>query len=112
MTETGPNTDGGLTTFVPRAPSLHPSRTEPEPPMSLHSHANHPSALAYVLKLHHDADPQHGLLRGRIEHIASGDHFEFGSRELLLSWLAAHAAGVNATTGGSADEDDPDGHVR
>ena len=37
-----------------------------------------PYALSFVVKLHHEADVQHGLLRGRVEHLATGLRREFG----------------------------------
>jgi hypothetical protein len=60
--------------------------------MSLNPHPSYPAASCYVLKLHRDAAPQRGRLRGRVEHIVSGESSEFSSGEALLAWLAQHAA--------------------
>jgi hypothetical protein len=59
--------------------------------MTLNPQPTYPSAGGYVLKLHRDAQPQQGLLRGRIEHIASGECFDFASAEALLAGLLRHA---------------------
>lgn len=60
--------------------------------MTLNPQPTYPSLGSYVLKLHRDADPRSGLLRGRIEHIASGDSFEFADIRSLATGLARHAA--------------------
>lgn len=67
--------------------------------MTLNPHPSHPSTGSYVLKLHRDAQPQHGLLCGRIEHIASGDSSDFACSEALLAWLLQHAAQVLPAAG-------------
>lgn len=56
--------------------------------MVLNTHPIYPSAGRYVLRLHRDAQPQGGVLVGRIEHVTSGDSCEFASSEELLAWLA------------------------
>ena len=55
--------------------------------MVLNPLASYPSARSYVLKLHRDCQPEHGDLRGRVEHIATGRHFDFGSAAELLERL-------------------------
>ena len=50
-----------------------------------------PVAGAYVLQLHRDARIEDGHWIGRIEHVASGESFEFTTREALVAWLIAHA---------------------
>ena len=50
-----------------------------------------PVAGAYVLQLHRDARTEDGHWIGRIEHVASGESFEFTTREDLVTWLIAHA---------------------
>jgi hypothetical protein len=60
--------------------------------MTLNPHPNYPSNGCYVLKLHRDAQPERGALNGRLEHIASGDSFDFASAEALVGWLLEHAA--------------------
>jgi hypothetical protein len=62
--------------------------------MTLNPHPNYPSSGCYVLKLHRDAQPASGALNGRLEHIVSGDSFEFASAEALVDWLLEHAAQV------------------
>jgi len=67
--------------------------------MTLHSLSNYPSARTYVLKLHRDAAPAQWHLVGRLEHIASGDHFDFSNGEDLLAWLVQRAADGDPTQG-------------
>jgi hypothetical protein len=57
--------------------------------MILSVHASYPYAHTYVLKLHHDAAPQHGRLFGRLEHPASGVQCDFASAEELLACIAS-----------------------
>lgn len=47
----------------------------------------YPSDRAYVLKLHRDAMPGSGRIFGRLENVASGEHFVFASAEELLAIL-------------------------
>ena len=54
----------------------------------LHNTNPYPLGRAFVLKLHQDADLLHGVLRGRIEHVASGIRGEFVGTEQLVGWLA------------------------
>ena len=70
--------------------------------MTLQSTANFPNGRCYVLKLHRDATPATGCLIGRLEHIASGEHVDFANGEELLSWVARHAAALDAQCGGEA----------
>jgi hypothetical protein len=60
--------------------------------MILDARATLPSARCYVVKLHRDARPEQGQLRGRLEHIASGDQVDFNNADELLDWLARHAS--------------------
>lgn len=64
--------------------------------MTLNPTPSYPISGGYVLKLHRDALPQQGLLHGRLEHIASGDSGEFADAQGLWSWLAQHAARLQA----------------
>ena len=64
--------------------------------MVLNPQASYPSARSYVLQLHRDSQPPHGDLRGRVEHIASGRHVEFGSAAELLERLRDLLAQVEA----------------
>jgi hypothetical protein len=64
--------------------------------MTLNTHATYPSTRSYVLKLHRDAVLERGQIVGRLENMASGNHFDFGSGEELLACLARDAAGVSA----------------
>jgi hypothetical protein len=61
--------------------------------MSLSALVPHPSRCSYVLKLHRDATPASGQLFGRLENIATGHCFVFGSVAELLRCLAADATG-------------------
>jgi hypothetical protein len=60
--------------------------------MSLSTQASHPSRRSYVLKLHRNATPESGLLFGRLENIATGHCFVFGSVAELLRCLASDSA--------------------
>jgi len=62
--------------------------------MTLNPLPTYPSLASYVLKLHRDALPHEGRLRGRIEHIASGEGFDFADGESLIAGLARHAAAL------------------
>ena len=65
--------------------------------MTLDVHPHYPSSLSYVLKLHRDAAPGRGQICGRLENIASGHSFRFGSVEELLACLARDAPGAAAS---------------
>lgn len=62
--------------------------------MTLNPQPVFPAQGGYVLKLHRDARPALGDLRGRLEHIASGATAEFDSAAALVDWLARHAASL------------------
>jgi hypothetical protein len=55
--------------------------------MGLDTAPLYPSDRAYVLKLHRDATPGKGRIFGRLEKVASGEHFVFASAEELLAIL-------------------------
>ncbi len=55
--------------------------------MSLQTQSNYPSSRTYVLKLHRDAAPEQRHLMGRLEHVATGDHYDFANAEQLIAWL-------------------------
>jgi hypothetical protein len=55
--------------------------------MSLHTQSNYPSSGTYVLKLHHDAAPEQRHLMGRLEHVASGEYYDFANGEQWHAWL-------------------------
>ena len=76
----------------------------------LSTQASHPSRRSYVLKLHRDAAPEGGLLFGRLENIATGDCFVFGSVAELLRCLASDTArsADAAPTAAPGDVSDPD----
>jgi len=59
----------------------------------------YPVAGAYVLQLHRDARTEDGRWIGRIEHVASGESFEFATREALVAWLVAHARRLRGQQG-------------
>lgn len=50
-----------------------------------------PFARHYVLKLHRDARPECGLFQGRLENLASGAVFDFGSADELVRCLVREA---------------------
>jgi hypothetical protein len=60
--------------------------------MILKTQATYPQAKSFVLKLHRDAAPAEGRLIGRLEHVASGKHFDFNSAEELIACLVNGAA--------------------
>jgi hypothetical protein len=60
--------------------------------MTLNPVSPFPSSGGYVLKLHRDAQPAQGELRGRVVHLASGDTADFASSAQLVEWLQQHAA--------------------
>lgn len=60
--------------------------------MTLAHDTAHPGKRSYVLKLHRDADPARGELRGRAENLATGRHFEFEDGAALLAGLARDLA--------------------
>ena len=70
-------------------------------PMTLNSHVNYPSTRTYVLKLHRDAAPADGQIFGRLESLASGEHFDFRTGAELLARLVEDLA--PETTQGSTD---------
>jgi len=53
------------------------------------------------LKLHGDADPQKGVMAGRLEHLASGRQHHFKTVEQLVACLIQGAAPIHAP--GSAE---------
>lgn len=60
--------------------------------MTLNPTPSFPAQGGYVLKLHRDARPLQGQLRGRVEHIASGATGDFDDAAGLVAWLSRHAA--------------------
>jgi hypothetical protein len=63
--------------------------------MTLNPTTSYPSSRTYVLKLHRDAGATLSQLSGRLEHLASGRHFEFQTAAALL----AHLVGDLVATG-------------
>jgi hypothetical protein len=59
-------------------------------------HPSYPNALAYVLKLHRDAQPALGRVMGRLENVTTGEQFVFANAGELLTCLARDVA-RNAT---------------
>lgn len=66
--------------------------------MTLNPQPSYPAQGGYVLKLHRDARPRQGQLRGRLEHIASGATADFDSAAALVAWLLRHAADLAGDT--------------
>jgi hypothetical protein len=56
--------------------------------MILATHPSYPTARAYVLKLHRDAQPGSGRFIGRLENVTTGETFAFSSADELLACLA------------------------
>jgi hypothetical protein len=79
--------------------------------MTLNPHPSYPAAGAYVLKLHRDAQPRLGQLRGRLEHIVSGECIEFHDGRALLDWLAQHAS-LWQVAPAAAGDGPPPSHIR
>ena len=75
--------------------------------MTLNPLPSHPSDGCYVVKLHRDARPQQGELRGRLEHIVSGDCVEFASAQALLAALVHLAANQAAAASTRPDTSIP-----
>lgn len=48
--------------------------------------------MAYVLKLHRDAQPGSGRVMGRLENVTTGEQFVFANADELLACLARDAA--------------------
>lgn len=46
-----------------------------------------PAERAFVVQLRADADPAHGVVSGRIEHVVSGAVALFESVEELVDWM-------------------------
>jgi hypothetical protein len=63
--------------------------------MTLNSYASFPHTHSYVLKLHRDACPACGRFIGRLEHLTSGQQFDFSSADELIDCLV-RAATFNA----------------
>lgn len=68
--------------------------------MTLSPTTSYPNGRSYVLKLHRDAGASLSQLSGRLEHLASGRHFEFPTAaallSLLLDELASESSGAHA----------------
>lgn len=45
----------------------------------------------FVIQLRSDSDPPHGPLRGRVEHVMSGESEPFASLEDLVAFMARYA---------------------
>ena len=70
--------------------------------MTLNPHASFPHTHSYVLKLHRDARPELGQFVGRIEHLASGQQFDFSSADELIDCLI-RASALNGAVPQSCD---------
>lgn len=58
--------------------------------MTLDHRTHLPANRGYVLKLHRDAGADGTALLGRLEHITSGQRFDFQTGDELLAFLAGH----------------------
>ena len=64
--------------------------------MTLSDQSAHAGHRSYVVKLHRDAGPAAGVLRGRIENLATGRRHHFADGQGLLEALAADLAQAGA----------------
>lgn len=55
--------------------------------MTLENTITYPAGRRYVLKIHRDAAPGKGVLRGRVENMSTGEHFDFSTADELLTRL-------------------------
>jgi hypothetical protein len=55
--------------------------------MTLNPLTRHPAKRSYVLKLDRAATPERDGLAGRLENMASGHHFDFGTADQLIACL-------------------------
>jgi hypothetical protein len=62
--------------------------------VTLNHHPDFPSARYDVLKLHRDSSQASGLLKGRLEHVATGQQFDFASAAALLYELLKQSQGA------------------
>lgn len=58
--------------------------------MTLNPVPSFPSQRCYMVRLHADATPD--ALKGRLEHVNSGDDFKFNDAQELLELLKQHIA--------------------
>ena len=65
--------------------------------MTLNPVPSYPSTLCYVLRLHRDSQPACGRISGRLEHVATGETMPFEDAAALLTALAAHVRGGEAS---------------
>jgi hypothetical protein len=79
--------------------SNDPKRAPLAPPAA--PRAPLPAERAFVVQLRADADPAHGVVRGRIEHLTSGAAAVFESVEQLLACMceAMRRVGAGASHG-------------
>lgn len=73
--------------------------------MTLHTVPAHPKQRSYVLSLHRDAPVHPDRFFGRIEHLATGERFDFTSTSSLIFWLLQHEVAMrdpNAPSGETA----------
>ena len=57
--------------------------------MILKAQTSYPQTFSFVLKLHRDAEPAKGQLVGRLEHVATGKQYTFGSKDELVACLTS-----------------------
>lgn len=75
--------------------------------MTLDRNSRYSIARSYVLKLHHDARPDHAKIIGRLEHMASGRRHDFHSWEELLASLALELSQLAAADDGNDSAEQP-----
>jgi hypothetical protein len=68
----------------------------------LKSTESFPTDRRYVLKLHRDCVAGSGQLIGRLEHLASGEQFDFRTGQELVAWVLAHNEELCRAAGSTA----------
>jgi|RhiMethySRZTD1v2_1073278.scaffolds.fasta_scaffold1531315_1 hypothetical protein len=75
--------------------------------MTLDTQATHPHTHSYVIRLHRDAAPERGVFMGRLQHIYTGEQYEFRTAEQLLACLVRGAALIAAAARESSLKSNP-----
>lgn len=72
--------------------------------MTLNPTPSYPNSRTYVLKLHRDAGAFPSQLSGRLEHLATGRHFEFPTAAALLAHLLRELVAASTGSDSAAQE--------
>jgi hypothetical protein len=60
-----------------------------------------PSRRAFLVRYTDDADPRHGRVSGRVEHLDSGESLHFSSQEELNEFIARSLSQENTKPAGA-----------